>query len=457
MQRLEDDVSELSREGLLAIIVELRSLQSSLQTTITQNETTIATLTQRIKELEGQLSGKGGPIGMPGIKPAAKERPSVKKERKPRPQGYARRRSVPTERIEHKLDKCPKCETPLQGGSVHHTREVIEIPVVPAKIVEHVYIGRECPKCKKRRAPKVELGGEIAGHARLGINLMSLITTLKEEGRLPVRAIQWYLQTYHQLKLSVGAIVGVCQRVAEAGKGAIEQIKSQLQTSAVVNVDETGWRQDGTNGYIWTFSNSQLRYFIWGSRAKEMIGKVLGAGCLATLVSDFYTAYNHYAGLKQRCWVHLLRDACELTALWPDDGKLRGWAMAMHALFVEAKAFISIDEEGRYVAQLNFEQKLLGLCQPYIDDPQTVPAKLCRRIARHIKEMFVFVANPLVPADNNGAERSLRHLVIIRKISGGTRSPKGTETKMALASLFGTWRAQGLDPLLQCCLLLSSP
>ncbi len=37
----------------------------------------------------------------------------------------------------------------------------------------------------------------------------------------------------------------------------------------------------------------------------------------------------------------------------------------------------------------------------------------------HIKELFVFVAEPQVPPDNNAAERSLRHLVVSRKISGG--------------------------------------
>ena len=84
-------------------------------------------------------------------------------------------------------------------------------------------------------------------------------------------------------------------------------------------------------------------------------------------------------------------------------------------------------------------------------------AKLCRRIERHIKELFVFVAEPAVPSDNNAAERSLRHLVISRKISGSTRSEQGTESKMTLASLFGTWRAQGLNPLAACRQLLVSP
>ena len=64
------------------------------------------------------------------------------------------------------------------------------------------------------------------------------------------------------------------------------------------------------------------------------------------------------------------------------------------------------------------------------------------------------MAEPDVPADNNAAERSLRHLVISRKVSGGTRSEQGTESKMTLASIFGTWRAQGLNPLAACRQLL---
>ena len=100
---------------------------------------------------------------------------------------------------------------------------------------------------------------------------------------------------------------------------------------------------------------------------------------------------------------------------------------------------------------------MLALCQPYLDDPSATQSKLCRRIENHIKELFVFVAEPRVPPDNNAAERSLRHLVVSRKVSGGTRSAQGTDTKMTLASIFGTWRAQGLNPLSACRHLLLSP
>ena len=97
------------------------------------------------------------------------------------------------------------------------------------------------------------------------------------------------------------------------------------------------------------------------------------------------------------------------------------------------------------------------LKDPLAKDPLAVQAKLCRRMERFIKELFVFVSDLAVPSDNNAAERSLRHLVTSRKISGGARSGQGADSKMTLASLFGTWRARGLNPLLECRRLLTSP
>jgi transposase len=82
---------------------------------------------------------------------------------------------------------------------------------------------------------------------------------------------------------------------------------------------------------------------------------------------------------------------------------------------------------------------------------------LCARILRYLESLFVFVTEPGVPPTNNAAERCLRHLVVRRKISGGTRSARGTATTMTLASLFGTWRVQGINPYVACRDLLASP
>ena len=225
----------------------------------------------------------------------------------------------------------------------------------------------------------------------------------------------------------------------------------------MVQADETGWRQDGVNGYVWTFSTPTERYFLRRGRHKAVVDEVLDESFSGVLVSDFYAAYNHYPGPKQRCWAHLLRDIHDLTALYPEDAKLARWAGAIHKLYAGAKAFVHLEAKQRRLARLRLEEKILARCRPFLDDPLVVQGKLCRRIERFIKELFVFVAEPAVPPDNNAAERSLRHLATSRKISGGTRSEQGTNSKMALASLFGTWRARGLNPLLACRQLLTSP
>ena len=240
------------------------------------------------------------------------------------------------------------------------------------------------------------------------------------------------------------------------------QALERLRASPVVQADETGWRQDGANGYVWTFSTLSERYFLRRGRDKGGVDEVLDQSFGGVLVSDFYAAYDHYPGLKQRCWAHLLRDIHNLKGLYPEDAKLAKWAAAVHELYAKAKAFAHPGAKQRRLAQLELERLLLARCRPFLDDPSAVQGKLCRRIKRYIKslprtrygELFLFVADPAVPSDNNAAERSLRHLVVSRKVSGGTRSQQslprengGTDTKMTLASLFATWRAQGLDPL----------
>jgi transposase len=98
----------------------------------------------------------------------------------------------------------------------------------------------------------------------------------------------------------------------------------------------------------------------------------------------------------------------------------------------------------------------MQLCAPYVGTSAPMHT-LCERVERFLPELFVFVARPDVPPDNNLAERSVRPLVIARKISGGSRSPKGSDTRMDIYSLFGTWAAQGLNPFFQFLAALSHP
>lgn len=437
------DLSGASREALLAIIAEQAEV--------------IARLAGRITDLERRLGSSGGK-GVPGTKPAVGQRTKASgTPRKRRAHGFARARMLPTATERHAAEACPDCGTALCGGWVVRRRELIELPVAPVTVTEHLIVARTCPRCRRRVLPHAPLLGLVSGKQRLGARLVSLIVTLREAARLPIRTIQMLLRQLYGVAVSLGAITAASDRVAARGATAVAHLRDEIRGSPVVHADETGWRESGRNGYAWTFCTATTRYFLRRGREKGVVDEVLGADFAGVLCSDFYAAYHHYPGVKQRCWVHLLRDLHDLITLYPDDAALTAWTAQVRAVYNAATAFVSLDERQRIKAAAHFTQRLLALCAPATADSTAVQARLCRRIQRHSDELFVFVANPTVPPDNNLAERSVRPLVTSRKISGGTRSPRGSATKMALASLFGTWHARGLNPFDQCHQLLTSP
>jgi hypothetical protein len=258
--------------------------------------------------------------------------------------------------------------------------------------------------------------------------------------------------------------VGAVRTVARQGAGEAAQIQARVRASPVVHGDETGWRENGRNGYVWTFSTPTARLFVRGSRAGSVVDAALGPGFAGVLVSDFYAAYDHVPTAKQRCWAHLLRDVHALRQQHPDDAALAAWASQLHRLYERGRAGATGPTLGPRAAQrqqwalrAELQAGLRELATLPATEPPPVYRTLAGRLRRYEGELFTFVTEPGVPADNNAAERSLRHLVTQRKISGGTRSPDGTATLMVASTLFGTWQAQRRDPLQACRQLLTHP
>jgi transposase len=450
------DLQTATREELIQRIVELSEL--------------VARLRAQIATLEKCRAGVGDEPeqaqGAPGDSPPAWVKPSRPKRegqpRKKRSRGYGRKRSKATRQEVHALAACRKCGCTLRGGSVKRTREVLHIPLVRVEVIEHVFIERQCPQCGQRQTPGAEvLRGEVLGQHRVSLQSMAMIAALREEGRLPMGTIAWLFQAFYGLELGQGEISAILQAVANQGRGEVAEIRKQLRSSHVVHGDETSWRENGQNGYFWSFSTPQVSYFEYRqSRSGQIVEDIMGHANNTTMVSDFYGAYNRHHGAHQRCWAHLLRDIHDLKAGYPDEEEVQTWGKAVHALYLEACAIrerLRDEDWGeRYEAGCRCKRELMALCEPFLEKevPQRV---LCQRCKRHLDQLFHFVVDPEVPPTNNAAERAIRPLTVCRKISGGTRSLRGSETKGILASLFGTWRLQGLDPLLACTRLLASP
>lgn len=449
------------RELLLLIYKQERIIKEQ-EATINKQDKQIINLQQQITDLSEQIKllktklknhHKDNP---PSFVKASTINKKTKK-RKLRANGYARLKSKPDIQKVHMMSHCPHCGDKLKGkASVKYTRETIDVPQTPATVTKHLIMQKTCFSCGKTSWPEIK---GVIGKGRFTVNVYSLVTTLKEELRIPVRMIKKYLSILHNLSISKGEIVKILHNTADAGTADYNDIKQKVRASPVVNADETGWRENGKNGYCWGFSTPKVRLFLYKQTRKgQIVEEVLGKDYMGVLVSDFYGGYNIHYGEHQRCWAHLLKDISQIAKLLPINQELQNFKKSMKTLHKAAKNYPNPDptirpyykEKYQLKAQNIFKDKARTLYKPYLARKNHPLHTIAKRIDTFLPELFTFVANPQVPADNNAAERALRHVVISRKISGGTRSPKGSNTKEILSSLFGTWRLQEKNPLEEC-------
>jgi hypothetical protein len=442
-------------------LATLRTENAALTAQVAALEQQLVAALARIAELEQQRHDPP-----PFVKPNKAKSGEPKRPRKKRAPEHnrGRRCETPTRTEPHALEHCPDCHYPLRGSSSDYRRQVIELPPPqPVEVIEHQVIKRWCPACQRWHSPTLDLTGQVFGQGRIGVRVASLIAFLALVLRAPVRRIQHYLRTLHQLHISTGEIVELLHQVRRTLQGEVDALKQQARASPFLHGDETGWRENGQNGYIWAFSTpgeDAVRYYEYDvSRGQHVVRRILGGQFDGHLVSDFYCGYNGYAGKHQRCWVHLLRDLHALKVAHADDAVVLAWAADVRALYDDAQGWLRAHpqptqdaREQQYVA-LTAQAHKLGL--EFARTKKHACQALCKRVLRHEDELFQFVLVEGLSADNNLAERSIRPLVVIRKISGGSRSPEGTKTRMALASLFETWQARGRNPFDECLRLLS--
>ena len=457
-------------EELAALVVELRDRVAALEA---ENA--------RLRADLARLRGEDGEPPVGGTAAAASAAPTGAKKgraagfrantvvvarhrpRRPRAPVPGRRREVPDRIVVHAPAVCGGCGAALAGGRLVGRRQVVELPPVKADVVEHQARARRCRCCGwVGRGVLPDLGAQAGPHRRLGWSVAAWAAALRTKRRLPLRQLQWLLARLSGVRVSVGALSGLLDEVARAGRPTYDALLAEARASPVVHIDETHWREDGQNGYVWTVSTPTSRLVHYTrSRAGAVALRLLGEDSTAAVVSDCYGAYDCLDRRQQRCWAHLLRDRRALVEDRPDDRHLARWAKAVTTVYARAVAWAAraTAERARPICRERVADRcaaaLVAICrsQPALS-PQ---AALCQRVERYRTDLFTFVAGPAVPPTNNAAERALRPLVIARKVSGGTRSKRGSQSRMVLQSLAATWDLRGLDPVAEFLALLTAP
>lgn len=342
--------------------LQLRKENQELREALKQTQEQLQVALARIEELE-KLKMPPPAFVKANKKKPQEEQKTARKKRDAK-QNRARPRSMPTQIVEHRVVNCPECRLRLGGISLARSREIIDIPPPPpVEVTEHRIYKGWCAGCQKWYEAPVDFHDQVLGQGRIGVRLASLIATLRTVMRLPIRPLQAYLQTLHGVTISSGEIVELLHRSKDHMQPHLDTLKSEIRGSPAIQADETGWREDGRNGYIWAVSTPTLRsYEYHHSRGGEVVKALIGTNFEGGLGSDFYAAYTIHQGLHQRCWVHYLRDVHDLKEKYPHDEQLLSWATSVKAIYDEAVAWV---EQGPDPNASPRTQKLVRVAQQH--------------------------------------------------------------------------------------------
>jgi transposase len=418
-----------------------------------------AALKVRVADLEGKLKRKVESKVPPFVKPNVARK---RRKRPGRPEGHpAALRPMPEkvdvdQEVPLPVDEmgkccCPHCRTQLSEVEKH--KRIVE-DFIPAKLVTTCYRTTSgfCPSCRKRVESREESQPPAADlpHGQLGLNALATAAVMRVCYRLPFRQITRLMSQIPGIRISSGAIARQIQRLGRWLEAQYEGLQLVLRAAGVVYADETGWRTDGWNGWLWTLTNEMHTLFhVDKSRGGKVIRKLLGKGFGSgngTLVSDFFTAYGPVGGSQQKCNVHLLRELENVVTRRP---KLKG-----HAFFRRCKRVVKEMlklkkkreemQEPAYAHQVELlESRLKKLAEETWKDADA--KRLAKRLRKYREQLTTFLHKPEVEGTNNAAERALRPAVVMRKITGGSRSEAGAKAWAILASVMRTVEQQGRD------------
>ena len=346
------------------------------------------------------------------------------------------------------IQKCVDCgeQLPKETAEVRN-RVVTHISLtLKTKNIKYLIHRKYCKNCKKIVEPEVP---NVLPHARFGLNLMLFIMYLRLGLRLPGNKVCEFLSTMYNLKISEGEIVHILKQLVIAFGSYYSELEKMIQVARVKHTDSTGWRVNGKNYFAWVFitagvvlykirkrNNSRVPLSVFGTKQKGM-----------TLVIDRHSALRALAEkakfFLQLCWSHILADSKDLAKNFGAEGRYVHYKLK--EIFEMAASFEGNGKQ-EHVDALKAEIFALTLRHyKHI----TIRRFVNNLWKRDIDSLFRFVTDPDVDPTNNISERELRHLVIIRKISNGSRSARGAHATAMLLSVIQTLRMNKKNPLLE--------
>lgn len=325
---------------------------------------------------------------------------------------------------------CPDCNLALEDLK-SRSRTVLELEPVQVKKVLYKLHRRRCPQC--RRVFRAKAPGVLPKFKHSNSLLAHVASEHYLHGVTMGRLVK-------RLGIGQGSLFAGMHHLANLLKDVPEKLITDYRQALVKHADETGWRNDGDNGYAWLFATPTISIFrLRKTRSASVVREVLSTEPLTgVLVVDRYSAYNQAPCQIQYCYAHLSGDVKNLGKEFPDQQEVQDFVTTTVPLLARAMQLRAL-----HIPDDVFHERASQL-KSDIQNVMHSPAKHAgiQKIQNIFREnphrLYHWAEDRAVPADNNLSERDLRALVIARKISFGSQSDAGAQTREILMTVLVT-------------------
>ena len=171
--------------------------------------------------------------------------------------------------VEHTLDSCPVSGLPLAKPIGYWKKIVIDFPDKPIRVTEHRIMKYISPATGKIVFAKVKLPKGIYGKNMQAITVMLKNLTNSHE------KIADFMRELGAPSFSGVEAQNITNKYSEKLGPERESFLNELRKEPYAHADETGFRKDGQNGYIWgVFTKTLSILSATTSRARINIQKL---------------------------------------------------------------------------------------------------------------------------------------------------------------------------------------
>jgi len=338
------------------------------------------------------------------------------------------------------MEQCPDCWNKLDKIVETRKRIIENIPVINPEIMEYNINRYYCNNCRKLVEPHINAA--LPG-AQLSLRTMLVIAYMKTVERLPVRRVSAIMENIFSIKVTIGEIMHILKQLSKYLGKDYKKLVKRIRKAKARYADETSWRINGKNTYMWVFVTDGESLYVTGSRSHNVPEKVLKEHNGIDM-HDGYSGYIKLAkitGNEQAwCWAHIIKDAKELIQYNREEGEY----IYNTLKYVYSKAKNMLDIKPEDIGESDLE----SLYEDFLQMDVPYESKKCQgfvnnQLRRRRDDLFRFVINRSVEPTNNRAERAIRPIVTYRKVSGGSRSQKGADYFTRVYSVLESYRKKG--------------